>query len=293
MPGLQQESRREIPSPPVLTPGEYASFSKLAHEHFGLDLSAGKQGLVAARLSRKLNQLGMNSFQEYYDRIVGDRTGKELEELVDLLTTNHTGFFRESRHFDLLRQTILPQLLGRNTVNIWSAACASGEEPYTIAVAVREELGPRIAPQVRITATDISTRVLTRARQAIYSQDRLKGFPEPLMSRYLLRSTSEGEFSYRFKDEIRQMVSFHHRNLIHEFSDLPKFSVIFCRNIMIYFDKATQQTLVDRLRQQLEPGGYLLIGHSENLNSIDHSLKYICPATYRNPAEPSRNGGAA
>jgi chemotaxis protein methyltransferase CheR len=270
-----------------LSEHEFAKISKLAYEHFGLDLHAGKQGLVSARLSKKIRQLGLHSFQEYYDHVLGDASGEALVSMVDDLTTNHTSFFRESQHFDFLRKTILPQLRGRKTIDVWCSACSTGEEPYSIAISIAEELGGTHAAGIHILASDISTRVLARAKRAVYSEERFRGLPMPLLQRYLLRSTGPGEVVYRIKPELRAMIEFKHLNLMEDFSSLPIFPVIFCRNIMIYFDKPTQQTLVKRLTAHLEPGGYLLIGHSENLNTIEHGLDYVEPATYRKPMSGS------
>lgn len=264
-----------------LSEADFAKFSKLAYDHFGLDLHAGKQGLVAARLSKKIRQLGMRSFKEYYDHVTSDASGEALESMVDDLTTNHTSFFRESQHFDLLRKKILPQIRHRRTIDIWTSACSTGEEPYSIAISLAEEVGVHGSPEIRILASDISTRVLAKARRAVYPEERFRSIERSLLQRYLLRGTNPAALNYQMKPEIRKMVEFKHMNLMKSFSTLPLFPVIFCRNIMIYFDKPTQQDLVKRLAAHLEPGGFLLIGHSENLNAIDHGLTYVQPATYR------------
>ena len=266
-----------------LSEPEFVKISKLAYEDFGLDLHAGKQGLVLARLSKKIRHLGLRSFQEYYDHVVSDASGEALVSMVDDLTTNHTSFFRESQHFGFLRKTILPQLRGRRRIDVWCAACSTGEEAYSIAVSIAEELGGTDASEIRILASDISTRVLAKAERAVYAAERFRGLPMPLLQRYLLRSTGPGEVAYCVKPELRAMIEFKHLNLMGNFSSLPIFSVIFCRNIMIYFDTPTQQALVQRLTAHLEPGGYLLIGHSENLNTMEHGLDYVEPATYRKP----------
>jgi chemotaxis protein methyltransferase CheR len=166
---------------------------------------------------------------------------------------------------------------------VWCAACSTGEEAYSIAISIAEELGGVKGDGVRILASDISTRVLAKAQRAVYAEDRFRGLPTPVLQRYLLRSTGPGEVAYRIKPELRAMVEFQHLNLMEDFTWLPVFSVIFCRNLMIYFDQPTQQDLVNRLTAHLEPGGYLLIGHSENLNAIEHGLEYVEPATYRKP----------
>jgi chemotaxis protein methyltransferase CheR len=278
---------------PVLNPREFEQISKLAYDHFGLDLRNGKQGLIAARLGKKLRELGLKSFQHYYDYVQADTTGAALATMVDFLTTNHTSFFREPRHFDFLRETIFPSLRDRAHIHIWSAACSSGEEPYSIAMSLLEESREDALAKVRIKATDISTRVLDRAKRGIYPAERFTGIPTALLQRYLLKGQKESADSFRFKGEVRAMVDFAHLNLMGPLPEGYRCSVIFCRNIMIYFDKPTQQDLVRRLAQHLEPGGHLLIGHSESLNSITHEFEYVSPATYRLPGgariQPARN----
>jgi chemotaxis protein methyltransferase CheR len=262
---------------------EFEKISRLAYEHFGLDLRGGKQGLVSARLGKELRQLGLKSFQHYYDYVKADRSGAALASMVDHLTTNHTSFFREPRHFDFLRKTIFPTLRTRSRIDIWSAACSSGEEPYSIAMSLLEESPREAAAKVRIKASDISTRVLEKARRGVYPAERFAGIAVPLMQRYLLKGQDEAAGTFRFKTEVRSMIDFEHRNLMEKLPEGYVCPAIFCRNIMIYFDKPTQQSLVQRLSDRLEDGGYLLIGHSESLNNIAHGLDYVCPATYRKP----------
>lgn len=268
---------------PVLKPAEFEKIRLLAYEHFGLDLHNGKQGLVSARLGKKLRELGLKSFQAYYDYVKADRTGAALEAMVDQLTTNHTSFFREPRHFEFLRKTVYPALHTRSQIHIWSAACSSGEEPYSIAMSMLEEAPQEAGYKVKIKATDISTRVLEKAKNGVYPAERFEGIPISIMQRYLLKGQNAAANTYRFKREVRSMIEYGHLNLMEKLPDGPLYSVIFCRNIMIYFDKPTQQSLVQRLTEHIEDGGYLFIGHSESLNSISHGLEYVSPATYRKP----------
>ena len=268
---------------PVLSTLEFEKVSRLAYQYCGLDLSNGKQDLVAARLGKQLRELGLKNFKDYYDYVTSDATGAAMTHMVDLLTTNHTSFFREPSHFDLLRQTIYPALKHRSEIDIWSAACSSGEEPYSIAMTLLEESRDQVLAKVRIRATDISTRVLEKGRQAIYSADRFTDMPVATMRRYLQRGQSGASTFYRFKPEVRGMVHFEHLNLMECLPEGYRCSVLFCRNVMIYFDKPTQQELLRRLSAQLEDGGYLLIGHSESLNGITHGFEYVSPATYRKP----------
>jgi len=272
---------------PVLQASEFRQISGLAYEHFGLDLSNGKEGLVAARLGKKLRELKLPSFQAYLDYVKADRTGDALTSMVDLLTTNHTSFFREAKHFDFLRSTVLPQLEGRPTIDIWSAACSTGEEPYSIAMSLLEEAGPTALAKVRIKATDISTRVLETGRQGVYPEARFGDVPDALMRKYLLRGQRGSAGCFRFKDEVRSMIQFEHLNLMTKLPEGYKCSALFCRNIMIYFDKPTQQNLVARLSEHIEDGGYFFVGHSESLNGISHQLEFVAPATYRKVAKSS------
>ena len=269
---------------PTLNDREYQNISRLAYEHFGLDLGDSKRGLVAARLGKTMRQLGLKSFQHYYDYVKADRSGAALAGMVDRLTTNHTSFFREPRHFEFLRKSIFPALRARARINIWSAACSSGEEPYSIAMSLLEESSWEAAAKVRIKATDISTRVLDTARRGVYEANRCDGIPTALLQRYLVQDRGEVHNSFRFTDDVRSMIEFEHLNLIAKLPDGYRCSVIFCRNIMIYFDRPTQQSLVQRLSLHLEAGGYFLIGHSESLSNISHCLDYVSPATYRKPS---------
>jgi len=270
-----------VDSAPVLHAGEYEKISRLAYEHFGLDLRS-KQSLVAARLGKKLRELGLKSFQHYYEYVKADRSGAALASMVDQLTTNHTSFFREPKHFDFLRKNVFPRLRTRSRIHIWSAACSSGEEPYSIAMSLLEEAPREAAVKVRIKATDISMRVLEKAKRGVYPADRVAEIPPALLQRYLVKA-AEPLGSYRFKSDIRSMIEFERLNLMGHLPEAYSCSAIFCRNLMIYFDKPTQQSLVQRLSERLEEGGYLFIGHSESLNNISHGLGYVCPATYRKP----------
>ena len=269
---------------PALSPSEFEKISNLAYQHCGVDLRKNKHALVEARIGKKLRELGISSFQLYFEHVQADTTGHALTSMVDVLTTNHTSFFREPRHFDLLAKTIFPTLQHQSQIHLWSAACSSGEEPYTIAMSLLETSREQALRKVRILASDISTRVLEKARKAIYPADPCSAIPAPLLQRYMLKGHNAAADTFRFKPEVRNLVEFLHLNLMNPLPQDYRCSVIFCRNIMIYFDQPTQQNLVHRLTQHLDDGGYLFIGHSESLNSIKHSLDYVAPATYRKPA---------
>jgi chemotaxis protein methyltransferase CheR len=260
---------------------EFARIRRLAYDTFGLDLRAGKETLVSARLGKQIRKSGCQSFDEYYQHVVADSTGESLINLIDALTTNHTSFFREPVHFEFLRNTFLPEWKNRGIIGIWSAACSSGEEPYSIAMCLLEELGSAAAGKVHILATDISTRVLARAGPGIYPAERFEGLPGLQLRKFWLRGEGEWAGCYRAKKELRALIEFRRLNLLEPVSQIGHFPLIFCRNVMIYFDKPTQQRVVERLSACLEPGGYLLTGHAESLSGIEHGLRYVQPAVYR------------
>lgn len=264
-----------------LTAREFDQIRNLAYEKFGLSLREGKETLVSARLGKKIRELNFTSFQQYYQHVVGDSTGEALVSLIDALTTNHTSFFREPIHFEFLRDTVLPQLKGRERISIWSAACSTGEEPYSIAACLQEEWGDAGLAKLRILASDISTRALRKAQQGVYPAERFEGIPVQQLRPFLLRGNGESKGLYRVKPQVRSAVEFTRVNLMESVSHLGPFSVIFCRNVMIYFDKPTQEGLVNRLAGCLEPGGYLFTGHSESLNGIKHPLQFVRAAIYR------------
>jgi chemotaxis protein methyltransferase CheR len=265
----------------ALTPKEFADVSALAREEFGLELGKGKEQLVASRLAKLMRSLGFKEFRDYYRHVLGERTGDALVELIDALTTNHTNFFREQAHFDFLVQWILKEQTRNARMRIWSAASSTGEEPYTIALTAREHLGSQSPYLPHILATDISTRVLETARRGMYREDRFQGGLAPWLRKHLLRGEGRWQGWYRMRPEILEMVEFRRLNLIDPIPDVGRFTVIFCRNVMIYFSRETQEQLVNRLAACLEPGGYLFVGHSESLSAIQHPLQWIQPAIYR------------
>jgi chemotaxis protein methyltransferase CheR len=273
----------------TLKASEFRQISDLAYERFGLDLNRGKEALVASRLGKKLRERGFHSFSEYYQHVVSDPTGEALVELIDSLTTNHTSFLREQAHFDVLARSAAGEFSGVQTLDIWSAACSSGEEPYSIGMCLANALRAAGGRGFRILATDISTRVLAMARRGVYPAERFRELPDPWRRAYLLRGDGECRGFYKIKPEIAQSVEFKRLNLIEPFPDTRAFQVIFCRNVMMYFDKPTQQDIVQRLSRSIQVGGYLFVGHSESLTGVEHQLKYVQPAVYRKE-KPSGGG---
>jgi chemotaxis protein methyltransferase CheR len=282
MPALEDATCRPLKA------REFAKIRQLAYDTFGLDLRAGKETLVSARLGKLIRKSAFGSFDEYYQHVVSDSTGESLVNLIDALTTNHTSFFREPAHFDFLRKTFLPEWKDRGDIDIWSAACSTGEEPYSIAMCLLDELGPAPPGKVHILATDISTRVLAKAGKGIYTADRFEGLPGLQLRRYWLRGEAGWAGSYRAKKELRDRIEFRRLNLLDPVPQIGRFALIFCRNVMIYFDRPTQQRVVEHLAGCLEPGGYLLTGHAESITGIEHGLQYVQPAVYRKASSTGR-----
>ena len=276
-------------SPPLkpltLSRRDFAAVSSLARQNIGIEFGPDKEQLVAGRLGKLVRRLGFASFKEYYEHLRADRSGEEMVQLVDVLTTNHTSFFREHAHFNYLVQHVFPHWDSRCRRRIWSAACSTGEEPYTIALIARECRGTMGGALPSILASDISTRVIETARKGIYPADRLEKVLVPWLQKHLLRGDGQWQGWYRMRPEIMSMVEFRRINLIETFPAVGSFDVIFCRNVMIYFSHDTQEQLVNRLATCLEPGGYLFVGHSESIAGARHGLEHIQPAIYRKRGE--------
>jgi chemotaxis protein methyltransferase CheR len=230
----------------------------------------------------------LNSYGDYCRLLRSPAGEEELQFLIDRISTNHTHFFREIKHFDFLREAVIPQWRAESRrtepFRLWSAASSTGEEAYSIAIHLAEHFAPAEAGRWQIEGTDISTRVLEIAQRGIYEVDRLSSIPPDVLRRHFQRGTKQWEGNFRVKDEVRQRVHFQHLNLLE--GDYPftrQFDVIFCRNVMIYFDRPTQETLVRLLVEKLVPGGHLLVGHSESLSGVKHTLKLVRPAIYLKP----------
>ena len=263
-----------------LRPEEFQRICELAKRTFGLDLRSGKEELVSARLRRLVQRGGMQSFDQYYRHVLEDKTGVALAGMIDALATNHTSFLREAEHFTFLREQVVPWLKGRPAVDIWSAACSTGEEVWTLAMVLNDAM-PGV--RLQLVGTDISNRALATAAEARYSAERCASLPPQWISRFLVKEGRQAA-SYRVAPELRRQASFRRLNLTEPYTWPHQFPVIFCRNVMIYFDRPVQEAVVRRLTEFLEPGGYLFVGHAESLTRIEHSLEYLRPAIYRRPA---------
>jgi chemotaxis protein methyltransferase CheR len=271
----------EIESVRPLAPQEFEQIRQLAYRSFGLDLKTGKEELVSARLRKLVRGGGFHSYQDYYRSIVQDRTGVSLLAMIDALATNHTSFLREADHFQFLRDEVLPGLGTRDPIEVWSAACSTGEEVWTLAMVLHEALPQR---RVRITASDISNKALSFAQRAVYPVERCHGVSAAWLSRYFA-ADGRPPVSYQIAPALRAEVAFRRVNLVESYSWPHPFPVIFCRNVMIYFDRQTQERVIAGLSQHLEPGGYLFVGHAESLTRVSHSLEYVRPAVYRKPGK--------
>jgi chemotaxis protein methyltransferase CheR len=272
-----------------LTREDYNLIRRLVYAHSGINLGENKSQLVRVRLGKRLRAGGFRSFREYYRYVENDSSGRELCALLDAITTNTTHLFREPRHFQLLRDILTRWVNDRawraqhKTLRIWSAAGSSGEEPYSIGMVAHDVLN-RHAPaiELKILATDLSAEVLSRAKLGVYDAHRVGTVPPDLRARYFQPVRIDGESALQIIPELRRQITFARFNLMTpEFPFRNRFNIIFCRNVMIYFDRATQETLVNKLARQLHGGGYLMIGHSESLNGIRHPLEYVEPTVYR------------
>jgi len=268
-----------------LRPLDFERISRLVYEHCGINLHDGKKELVKARLGKRLREGNFESFADYHQFIISDEGTDELVAMIDSISTNLTYFFREESHFEKLRGILagVAKTQGQRTsttsFRIWSAGCSTGEEPYSLAMTLKECLNGM--DRVKVVATDISTRVLKTAMSGIYPEEKIKNLPLPLVKKYLQIGSGRWAGSYRVKKNLRDIVEFMRFNLMEQPPPDFSFDVIFCRNVMIYFDKVTQGMLVKRFYNCLQKGGHFFIGHSESLTGLNHDFKYIEPSVYR------------
>ena len=268
-----------------LSSRQFDIISRLVYQVSGIDLHEGKEELVKARLIKRLRHLKIFGFDRYLKYLANDKSGSEIRAMVDVLTTNKTNFFRESEHLDYLRDEIITGL-GNDQIRLWSAGCSSGEEPYSIAITLCEAIPDVGKCDIKILATDISDRMMEQARQGLYGEDTLKGMPPQLKRKYFQKAEAGIGHRYRVVPLLQSMVCFAKLNLMDEWPMRGLFDVIFCRNVMIYFDKQTQEKLVKRFWSQLRAGGYLMVGHSESLTFMAHDYRYIKPAVYQKVKVP-------
>ena len=277
-----------LPRTVDLTGRQFAQISALAKSACGLNLHARKRELVKGRLHKRLRQLNLDSFDEYLDYLRSDSSADELVAMLDALVTNVTSFFRQMEQFEYLVRVVLPRKIAgagesARRLRIWSAGCSTGEEAYSIAIAAAETI-PQIGRwDAAILATDLSTGVLRRACEGVYDAGSLRPIPPHLRGKYFTRIQARPKELYRVRENIRPLVHFRRLNLIGPWPMRRTFDVIFCRNVMIYFDKPTQDGLIQRFREALSPGGTVFVGHSESLANPDSGFRYVRPAIYEKP----------
>jgi chemotaxis protein methyltransferase CheR len=265
----------------TITNDEFERFRTLIYKESGISLNDGKRTLLVSRLSKRLRELGLDSFQSYYDRVTEEVDGNEFTWMLDLISTNKTDFFREPKHFEFLRERVLPDLQAVKQIRIWSSACSSGEEPYTIAMTLYDGVQTPGQWEFKILASDLSTRVLAKAASGVYDDERVRDLPEATVRRHFLKSRG-GTGKVKVKPHLSDMIRFRRLNLMDErFPIKTPLDVIFCRNVMIYFDRPTQEQLVAKFYRYLKPGGHLFIGHSESLQWLKQSFKAIAPTIYQ------------
>ena len=277
------------PSEASLSDADYRFLCDLIYQRSRIHLGPDKRVLVTSRLAKRLRQHGLTDYGDYCDLLRSPKGEEELQFLIDRISTNHTHFFREQKHFDFLSEVVIPKWQAEarrsDPFRIWSAASSTGEEAYSIAVHLAENFSPVESGHWQIEGTDISTRVLEVAQRGVYEADRLTGVAADVLRRHFQRGVNQWAGHLRVKDELRRRVRFQHLNLLEGNYPFDRpFDLIFCRNVMIYFDRPTQETLVRLLAEKLTPGGYLFVGHSESLSGVKHTLKLVKPAIYLKPA---------
>lgn len=274
--------------PLSLSDDDFQSLADLVHQKAGINLKIGKKEMVRMRLGKRIREGGFPGFRDYFQHVIQDQTGDELVFLLDAISTNLTSFFRESKHFDFMRQRFLPDLEAsrkkryeRPQLRIWSAGCSTGEEPYSIAITVLEHSDYFARGNFKVLGTDISTKVLKKAHLGLYPLNEVTQLPYELRRRYFQKGKGAWEDWARVAPVLKSRTVFRRLNLMEPWPFRHRFDLIFCRNVMIYFDKETQAELAVRLFGQLVNGGYLFIGHSESLSGKDTGFKYVQPTVYR------------
>jgi chemotaxis protein methyltransferase CheR len=271
-----------------ISEGDFSRFSQLIYDVCGIKMPSHKRSMLEARLRKRLRFLGLASYEAYRDFLFSnDGMVEELTSMIDVVTTNKTDFFREPRHFDFLVETALPALVPvtgagiDRPLRLWSAGCSTGEEPYTIAMFLEEFRWNNKPLLYKILGTDISTQVLEKAVHAVYHKDKIEPVPDSFRKKYLLKSRDKANPQIRIIAEIRNKISFQRLNFMDEtFNVQEQQDVIFCRNVIIYFDRQTQEKFLERLCRCLRPGGYLFMGHSETLSGMPLPLRQLAPAVY-------------
>jgi chemotaxis protein methyltransferase CheR len=264
----------------TISEAEFVQVRAFALREAGISLSPTKQSLVMGRWNKRLLHHGLGSYGAYLKLINDQAQSEERRISIDLLTTNETYFFREPKHFDFLRDSILPGVSARERFRVWSAACSTGEEPYSIAMLLSDRLAHH---NWDLLGTDLSTRVLESARQGLYDTARTRDIPADYLRRFCLKGTGPYTDKVLIDEPLRERVQFSHVNLNETLPRLGLFDVVFLRNVMIYFEPPTKVAVVARIANCLRPGGYLIIGHSDTLNGVAHALQPVKTSIFRKP----------
>jgi chemotaxis protein methyltransferase CheR len=271
----------------VLTDEDFENLRSLIYKTCGINLSNTKRELMHARLSKRLRQIGVESFREYYQFVTRGDSKAEMVQLMDAISTNLTSFFREPEHFDYLTEEGFPEIFAGPKsswrVRLWSAGCSTGEEPYSLGLTLLNYLHLQGlgSLDIKILGTDISTRVLKEATNGVYSEDRVVKIPEADRRRFFDKFKRGENYYYRVKNTVKDIITFRRLNLTEPFPFKEVFDLILCRNVMIYFDRSHQESLVNKFWDCLKPGGFLMIGHSESLSGINLPFEYVKPTIYR------------
>jgi chemotaxis protein methyltransferase CheR len=268
-----------------MTEADFKKLSEYIYEHYGIKMPITKKPLLESRLQKRLRENRITSFKHYIDYLFTPHgQSVELIPMVNAVTTNKTNFFRESDHFTFLSEVVLPDLVSRKVTapNIWSAGCSTGEEPYTLAMVLSDYSAARGGLNYSILGTDLSTDVLQRAVNAVYTEDMIVEIPLAVRRRYLLQSKSREAKVVKIAPALRERITFQRLNLMDDhYGTLPDFHVVFCRNVLIYFDRPTQERVINKLAAKLERGGYLFVGHSESLTQMQVPLRQIRPTIFQ------------
>ncbi len=266
------------------TDRHFDNFRKMVVDHTGIALSDAKKELVYGRLTRRLRKLSLDSFDDYQNYIL-DNKEEELGNFINADTTNLTSFFREPHHFEYLTEEVIPELVRNNRssrrIRVWSAGCSTGEEPYSLAITLREAIPDIDRWDVRILATDIDTNVIQKGENGIYDEERITGLSPTRIKRWFYSGRDKQAGKVRVKPELQEMISFRQLNLMTDWPMKGLFDILFCRNVVIYFDKPTQKVLFDRFTRHLITDAHLFIGHSETLYNVSDRFQLLGKTIYR------------
>lgn len=269
-----------------MSPAEFRRLSNYIYTELGIKMPEAKKVMLESRLQKRLRDIGITSFSDYCEFVFSAKgMESEIFHMIDVVTTNKTDFFREPQHFDFLRDIVLQEFNLKRTgkpLSIWSAGCSTGEEPYTLAMVLAEAVQDGHLDDFSIFATDISVRVLQKAAMAIYHENRVADIPVSIKKKYLLRAKNPLDKTVRIIPQLRNKITFHRLNFMDEHYDFnTMFDIVFCRNVIIYFDKETQEQVINKLVSRLKPDGFFFLGHSESITNMNVPLKNMKPTIFR------------